>query len=84
MGKIIRDRTYGEIVGGHIVAPKAAELIEELVIARELEGGYSELAHSIHPHPAFAEAVLEAARGYRWVVDPQVAADRSAFGAVCG
>jgi len=52
----------GEIVGGHIVAPKAAELIEELVIARELEGGYSELAHSIHPHPAFAEAVLEAAR----------------------
>ena len=42
MGKIIRDRTYGEIVGGHIVAPKAAELIEELVIARELAGGYTE------------------------------------------
>ncbi|MGI8661152.1 MAG: dihydrolipoyl dehydrogenase [Thermoleophilaceae bacterium] len=62
MVKIIGDRTYGEIVGGHIVAPKAAELIEELVIARELEGGYAELAHSIHPHPAFAEAVLEAAR----------------------
>jgi len=62
MVKIIGDKTYGEIVGGHIVAPKAAELIEELVIARELEGGYSELAHSIHPHPAFAEAVLEAAR----------------------
>lgn len=62
MVKIIGDKKYGEIVGGHIVAAKAAELIEELVIARELEGGYSELAHSIHPHPAFAEAVLEAAR----------------------
>ena len=62
MVKIIGDKKYGEIVGGHIVAPKAADLIEELVIARELEGGYSELAHSIHPHPAFAEAVLEAAR----------------------
>ena len=62
MVKIIGDKTYGEILGGHIVAPKAADLIEELVVARDLEGGYSELAHTIHPHPAFAEAVLEAAR----------------------
>jgi len=62
MVKIIGDKTYGEILGGHIVSPKAADLIEELVVARELEGGYSELAHTIHPHPAFAEAVLEAAR----------------------
>ena len=62
MVKIIGDKTYGEILGGHIVSPKAADLIEELVVARDLEGGYSELAHTIHPHPAFAEAVLEAAR----------------------
>ena len=62
MVKIVGDRKYGEIVGGHIVSPKAADLIEELVIARELEGGYPELAHTIHPHPAFAETVLEAAR----------------------
>ncbi len=62
MVKIIGDKTYGEIIGGHIVSPKAADLIQELVVARDLEGGYSELAHTIHPHPAFAEAVLEAAR----------------------
>ncbi len=62
MVKIIGDKAYGEIVGAHIVCAKAAELIEELVVARQLEGGYPELAHSIHPHPAFAEAVLEAAR----------------------
>lgn len=62
MVKIIGDKKFGEIIGGHIVSPKAAELIEELVIARDLEGGYHELAHSIHPHPAFAETVLEAAR----------------------
>ncbi len=62
MVKIIGDKKYGEIIGAHIVSPKAAELIEELVIARDLEGGYHELAHSIHPHPAFAETVLEAAR----------------------
>jgi dihydrolipoyl dehydrogenase len=62
MVKIIGDKKYGEIVGAHIVSAKAAELIEELVVARDLEGGYHELAHTIHPHPAFAETILEAAR----------------------
>jgi dihydrolipoamide dehydrogenase len=62
MVKIVGDKKYGEILGGHIVSAKAADLIEELVVAKELEGGYPELARTIHPHPAFAEAVLEAAR----------------------
>jgi dihydrolipoamide dehydrogenase len=62
MIKIVGDKKYGEILGAHIVSAKAAELIEELVIAKELEGGYPEVARTIHPHPAFAEAVLEAAR----------------------
>jgi dihydrolipoamide dehydrogenase len=62
MIKIVGDKKYGEILGAHIVSAKAADLIEELVVAKELEGGYPELAKTIHPHPAFAEAVLEAAR----------------------
>src|SRR5437763_1181659 len=62
MIKIVGDRQYGELLGGHIVSAKAADLIEELVVAKELAGGYPELARTIHPHPAFAEAVLEAAR----------------------
>jgi dihydrolipoamide dehydrogenase len=62
MIKIVGDARYGELLGGHICSSKAAELIEELVVARGLEGGYSEVAHTIHPHPAFAEAVMEAAR----------------------
>ena len=62
MVKIVGDRKYGEILGGHIVSVKAADLIQELVNARELEGGYPEVARTIHPHPAFAEAVMEAAR----------------------
>ena len=62
MVKIVGDKKYGEIIGGHIVSAKAADLIQELVVARDLEGGYPEVARSIHPHPAFAEAVLEAAR----------------------
>ena len=55
-------QAYGELVGGHIVSAKAADLIQELVMARDLEGGYPEVARSIHAHPAFAEAVMEAAR----------------------
>jgi dihydrolipoamide dehydrogenase len=62
MIKIVGDKKYGEILGGHIVSAKAADLIEELVMAKELEGGFPEVARTIHPHPAFAEAVLEAAR----------------------
>jgi dihydrolipoamide dehydrogenase len=62
MIKIVGDRKYGELLGAHIVSAKAADLIQELVIARELEGGYPEVARIIHAHPTFSEAVLEAAR----------------------
>ena len=62
MVKIVGDKKYGELLGGHICAAKAADLIQELVNARELEGGFQEVARTIHPHPAFAEAVMEAAR----------------------
>jgi dihydrolipoamide dehydrogenase len=62
MVKLVGDKKYGEILGGHIVSVKAADLIQELVNARELEGGYHEVARTIHPHPAFAETVMEAAR----------------------
>jgi dihydrolipoamide dehydrogenase len=60
--KIVGDQRYGELLGGHIIGAKATELIQELVNAKELEGGYPELAHTIHGHPTLAEAVMEAAR----------------------
>jgi dihydrolipoamide dehydrogenase len=60
--KIVGDSKYGEILGAHICSVKAADLIQELVNARQLEGGYHEVARTIHPHPAFAETVMEAAR----------------------
>jgi len=62
MVKIVGDRRYGELLGAHIVGVRATEMIEELVVAKELEAGYDEIAHMIHPHPTFAEAVMEGAR----------------------
>jgi dihydrolipoamide dehydrogenase len=60
--KIVGETRYGELLGGHIVGSKATELIQELVNARALEGGYPEVARLIHGHPTMAEAVMEAAR----------------------
>ena len=62
MVKIVGDKKYGELLGGHIVGAKATELIQELVNTRLLEGGYPEIARTIHGHPTLSEAVMEAAR----------------------
>ena len=62
MVKVIGDRKYGEMVGGHIVGSRATELIQELVNAKALEGGFPEIARIIHGHPTLSEAVMEAAR----------------------
>ncbi len=60
--KIIGEKKYGELLGGHVVGTRATELIQELVNARALEGGYPEVARTIHGHPTLSEAVMEAAR----------------------
>ena len=62
MVKIVGDARYGEILGAHVVGARATEMIAELVVARELEGGFEEVARTIHPHPTFSEAVMEGAR----------------------
>ena len=62
MIKIVGDRRYGELLGGHMVGPRAADMISELVAAHALEGGFPEVARTIHPHPTFSEATMEAAR----------------------
>jgi dihydrolipoamide dehydrogenase len=60
--KIVGEKQYGELLGGHIVGTRATELIQELVGARALEGGYPEVARIIHGHPTLSEAVMEAGR----------------------
>ena len=60
--KIVGDKQYGELLGGHIVGTRATELIQELVNVRALEGGYAEIGRIIHGHPTLSEAVMEAGR----------------------
>lgn len=67
--KLIGDRQYGEILGGHIIGAKSTELIQELVNAKALEGGYPEVARMVHGHPTLSEAVMEAARAADgWII----------------
>lgn len=60
--KLVGERRYGELLGGHIVGSRATELIQELVNVRLLEGGYPEVARIVHGHPTLSEAVMEAGR----------------------
>jgi dihydrolipoamide dehydrogenase len=62
MIKLVGERRYGELIGGHIVGSRATELIQELVNVRALEGGFAEVARTVHGHPTLSEAVMEAAR----------------------
>jgi len=61
--KIITEKKWNEIVGVHILGPKATELIAEAVLALRLECTAEELAHTIHAHPTLSEAVMEASAG---------------------
>jgi dihydrolipoamide dehydrogenase len=59
--KVVSDECYGEILGVHIIGPRATETIAEAVMAMRLEGTVDDIAHTIHAHPTLAEALGEAA-----------------------
>lgn len=61
--KIVADKKYGEVLGIHILAAHATDMIAEAVTTMELEGTVHELAKAIHPHPTLSEIVMEAAHG---------------------
>ncbi len=61
--KLIVDKKYLEVVGAHIYAYNATELISEFSVAMEAEATAYEIAHAIHPHPTLSELNLEAALG---------------------
>jgi dihydrolipoamide dehydrogenase len=59
--KIIADAKTDRVLGAHIVAANASELIAETVLLMEYSGSAEDLARTIHAHPTMSEAVKEAA-----------------------
>jgi dihydrolipoamide dehydrogenase len=59
--KIVADKKYDEVLGVHMIGPRATELVAEATLALRLECTVEELVRTIHAHPTFSEAVGEAA-----------------------
>ena len=58
--KIIRGTEGGKILGAHVVASHASELIHELALARQTGCGAEVVDQVVHAHPTLSEAVAEA------------------------
>ncbi len=63
MVKMIASKKYNEIIGVHILAEGATEMISESVLGMALEATAADFAHAVHPHPTLSEMVHEAAHG---------------------
>jgi len=61
MVKFIAGKEYKEILGAHILGPRATDLIAECALAMQMEATIDEIITTIHAHPTVAEAVREAA-----------------------
>lgn len=59
--KIIAGRRYGDILGMHIIGPRASDLIAEGALAIGSELTLDEVIATIHSHPTVSEALREAA-----------------------
>jgi len=58
--KVLTDAETDKLLGVHIVAPNAGELITEATLGIEYGASSEDLARTCHPHPTLAEAVKEA------------------------
>ena len=59
--KIIADKKTDEVLGVHMIAPRAADLIMEAVVAMEYRASAEDIVRICHPHPTYSEAMKEAA-----------------------
>ncbi len=59
--KIIADAKTDRILGGHVIGPSAAELVQQIAIAMEFGSSAEDIGMMIFSHPTLSEAVHEAA-----------------------
>ena len=59
--KIVAEAEYDQVLGVHIIGPRATELIAAATTALQLESTVEEIVRTIHAHPTMSEALGEAA-----------------------
>jgi dihydrolipoamide dehydrogenase len=59
--KVLADEVTDEILGIHMIGPRAADMIAEAVVAMEYRASAEDIARICHAHPTYTEALKEAA-----------------------
>lgn len=58
---MLADKATDRVLGVHIIAAGAGEMIHEAAVLMEFGGSSEDLARTCHAHPTMSEAVKEAA-----------------------
>jgi dihydrolipoamide dehydrogenase len=58
--KVLADETTDEILGVHMIGPRAADMIAEAVVAMEYRASAEDVSRMSHAHPTYTEAIREA------------------------
>lgn len=58
--KVLVSPKYGEILGVHIIGPRAADVIAQTVVGMELESTVEEMTRISYAHPTYSEALKDA------------------------
>lgn len=58
--KVLADEKTDEILGVHMIGPRAADMIAEAVVAMEYRASAEDIARMSHAHPTYTEALKEA------------------------
>ncbi|WP_285009420.1 dihydrolipoyl dehydrogenase [Pedobacter faecalis] len=59
--KVLADAKTDEVLGVHMIGPRAADMIAEAVVAMEFRASAEDIARICHAHPTYTEALKEAA-----------------------
>lgn len=59
--KVLSDSDSDEILGVHMIGPRAADLISEAVLGMEFRASAEDIGMIMHPHPTYSEVFKEAA-----------------------
>jgi dihydrolipoamide dehydrogenase len=58
--KVLADKATDEILGVHMIGPRAADMIGEAVVAMEFRASAEDVGRISHAHPTYSEALKEA------------------------
>jgi len=58
--KVLADKDTDEILGVHMIGPRAADMIGEAVVAMEFRASAEDIGRISHAHPTYSESFKDA------------------------